>query len=105
MADTYLSAVLGLVRTKPGRHTPLGQEQVTALSSAENLPDIPADAAWAVIIPEGNDVRWRDDGTDPTDSIGMPLSISQPLTYSGDLEAIKFIQQGAGAKLNVAYYR
>jgi len=49
-------------------------------------------------------VRWRDDDTAPTASVGMPLPIGVPLQYDGDLTKIRFIEQVAGAKLNISYY-
>jgi hypothetical protein len=49
-------------------------------------------------------VRWRDDGTDPTASVGMPLAAGVPFAYDGDLTRIRFIQQSASAVLNVSYY-
>jgi hypothetical protein len=49
-------------------------------------------------------VRWRDDGTNPTSAVGMPVPISTVLSYDGDLQRIRFIEQAASAKLNVSYY-
>jgi hypothetical protein len=49
-------------------------------------------------------VRWRDDKTSPTASIGMPLAVGIPLQYDGDLTNIQFIEQVGGAKLNISYY-
>jgi hypothetical protein len=49
-------------------------------------------------------VRWRDDGTDPTTTVGMNLAAGASLDYEGQLAAIKFIEVTASAKLNVAYF-
>ena len=49
-------------------------------------------------------MRWRDDGVDPTASVGMLLVAGTPLQYDGDLSRIKFIETTASAKLNVSYY-
>lgn len=81
----------------------LGYQQITSLSSATNLT-VPAGATLAVIVPESFAVRWRDDGTAPTGSVGMPLAIATVLSYDGDLRRVQFIEQSAGAKLNVSYY-
>ena len=59
---------------------------------------------FALIIAESKDVRWRDDGTDPTASVGMPLAVGVPLQYDGDLTRIKFIETAASAKINISYY-
>ena len=62
-------------------------------------------ASYAVIQAEDQNVRWRDDGTDPTTSVGMVLAIGQQFAYYGDLSAIKFLEETATAKLNVSYYK
>lgn len=90
----------------------MGYQQITSLSSAASLtvPSvIPstgeiASPTRAVIICETQAVRWRDDGTAPTSSVGMPLAVGQPLSYDGNLKKIQFIEQTASAKLNVTYY-
>jgi len=34
----------------------------------------------------------------------MPLAAGVTLQYDGDIARIRFIQQSAGAKLNISYY-
>jgi hypothetical protein len=68
------------------------------------LSNIPQGATLALIVPETQGVRWRDDGTDPTASVGMPVAAGSYLSYDGDLNRIKFIEQTASAKINVSYY-
>ncbi|UCH46493.1 MAG: hypothetical protein JSU95_10195 [Betaproteobacteria bacterium] len=58
----------------------------------------------AVIVAEGQSVRWRDDGIAPTATVGMPLAVGATLNYDGDLNKIKFIETAASAKINVSYY-
>lgn len=91
--------------------TRLGYQQITSLSSATSLtvPSVDKNGlncrpAIAIITPEGEDVRWRDDGVDPTASVGMPLAAGVTLQYDGDLTLIKFIEQNGGAKINISYY-
>ena len=85
--------------------TPINYEQITSLSAAKGLTAATYDGAtYAVIQAETQDVRWRDDGTAPTTSVGMLLSAGQQIAYYGDLSAIKFIEVTASAKLNVSYY-
>lgn len=81
----------------------LGYEQITSLSAAASLT-IPTGATMALITPETEGVRWRDDGTDPTASVGMPIAAGAYFTYDGDLKSIRFIEQTASAKINVSYY-
>lgn len=91
--------------------TRLGYQQITDLSSAVGLT-VPArdvngllcTPTIALITPETQGVRWRDDGVAPTASVGMPLAAGVTLQYDGDLSRIQFIQQTASAKLNITYY-
>jgi hypothetical protein len=91
--------------------TCMGYQQITSLSSATNLTipqrtpnGLNAKPVFALIVAEGQAVRWRDDGTSPSASVGMPLAVGIPLQYDGDLTNIKFIEQVGGAKLNISYY-
>lgn len=81
----------------------LGYQQITSLSSAAGLTP-PQGATLALIVPESQNVRWRDDGTNPTASVGMPIFVGASLSYDGDFNKIKFIEEAASAKLNVSYY-
>lgn len=89
----------------------LGYEQITSLSSSAALTVPVVDAnglsvkpTIAIITPEVAGVRWRDDGTAPTATVGMPLASGVTLQYDGDLTQIRFIQQTAGAIINISYY-
>lgn len=90
--------------SSPYTFTPLGYQQITAVSGTTALTP-PAGATIAFITVEGAAARYRDDGAAPTATVGMPLAVGQPLVYSGSLSAIKFIQQSAGAILDVSYYK
>jgi|TARA_R110000868_G_scaffold349812_1_gene611133 hypothetical protein len=81
----------------------LGYQQITSLSSAQSLT-VPVGATMALIVPETQAVRWRDDRTAPTASVGMPVAVGESLNYDGDLKSIRFIEQTASAKINVSYY-
>jgi hypothetical protein len=84
-----------------------GYQQLTVSSTAVS-PTLPtgAQVQLMVIVGETANVRWRDDGTSPTASVGMPLLADQPaLAFNGDIARVKFIRQGAtDATLNIAYY-
>lgn len=85
--------------------SPLGYEQVTSLSSAAALAAVPAGAAVALIQAESQNVRWRDDGTNPTTTVGSILPAGSTLQYdAGSFARLKFIEVAASAKLNVSYY-
>jgi hypothetical protein len=89
----------------------IGYQQITSLSSAQNLtvPDLDLTGlnqkpTFALITPETQGVRWRDDGIAPTATVGMPLAAGVTLQYDGNLKNIRFIEQAGSAKLNISYY-
>lgn len=87
------------------RIAPLGYEQITSLTAAKSLT-VPSGANFAIITVSTAAVRWRDDGTAPTASLGMPLATNdEPMEYSGTLTAIQFIAQSGNPVLDVSYYR
>lgn len=88
----------------------LGYQQITP-NTATSLTVPSVDRAgnkvqptMAIITPEAQNCRWRDDGTAPTASVGMPIYVGTTFMYDGDLTAIKFINMVSGGKVNVAYY-
>jgi len=87
---------------------PLGYQQITSLSSSTGLT-IPSDdtkqpAEKAIISPESQSVRWRDDGTAPTATVGYLLTAGSELEYEGPLDRLRFIETASSAKLNICYY-
>ena len=89
----------------------LGYQQITSLGSAtkltvpqKDLNGLAGSPRIAIITPETQAVRWRDDGVAPTATVGMPLAAGVTLQYDGDLTKIQFIEQNSGAKLNITYY-
>lgn len=80
-----------------------GYQQITSLSSA-TLLTVPAGSTLAVIEAESQAVRWRDDGTNPTSSVGHVLNPGDVYVYRGNLGGIKFIEVTTSAKLSVSYY-
>ena len=90
---------------RPGLGKPLGFQQITSLSSATGLTLPSSDARVAIIRCTTQNVRWRDDGTNPTASVGIPmLPGDMPIAFDGDLNTIKFIEETSGGILNVSYY-
>ncbi len=84
----------------------LGYQQLTGISTSTALT-VPTRADKALISCDqaaGVNVRWRDDGTAPTASIGMELVAGASMMYVGDLGALRVIQVSSGAILNVSYY-
>lgn len=81
----------------------LGYQRITSLSAATSLT-VPTGATMAVIVCETQAIRWRDDGTDPTATVGMPLPTGSYLSYDGDLRRFRAIEQTASAVLHISYY-
>jgi len=99
--------------------TPRGNEQIDisggAIHTLANIPDLPEDVdILAIIQCQDGEVRYLDDGTDPTATIGFVLFNPIPLEYQvRNLKdvALKFIQPAAvadyivpGTIINVLYY-
>ena len=84
--------------------TPLGFAGVLGVVGVVKLPSTPVSAAYAYIQADGGDLRWRDDGTDPTSSVGMLIMDGEDLWYTGDLHTIRFIAVTT-ANLHVSYYK
>lgn len=88
---------------------PLGYQQITSLVAPVSLT-VPGSATGtmpariAVIQCEAQPVRWRDDGVVPNSTTGMRLLVGDELRYDGDLKNIRFIEETAGAILNISYY-
>ena len=85
-------------------HPSIGYQQITSLASATNLtvPTTGGQVAWALICAETAGVRWRDDGTAPTASVGQPLAAGQCFQYAGPLLTIQFIAQTGSPVLDIS---
>lgn len=115
-----------MLRVGPGNWHPLGHQQITTGFNAAQGLTVPAGANLAIIQINANNlagIRWRDDGTDPTDAVGQRLAnatqtavasgdatiaANAQLIYHGDLSAFVFIQDaifGAPDTVDIAYYR
>lgn len=89
--------------TVDGKLVPLGYEQNTSLATVQGLKP-PNGARVALIQGLSQNVRWRDDSTDPDATTGMQLIATRDFLYTGDLAKIKFIEEAASAELNITYY-
>lgn len=95
-----------MAQTAPfqGTRPALGYQQITSLSASTAL-DIPAGTALILVTPQTQAVRWRDDGTAPTATVGYPLAAGSELRYDArSMAALRFIEQTASAAINVVYY-
>ena len=79
----------------------------STLASATGLT-VPTGAAIAEICVETAGVRYRDDGTAPTATVGIPVvaTSSAPacFQYAGPLSAIQFILISGSPTMDISYY-
>lgn len=87
---------------------PLGYCQLTSVSSSTLVSScsggIPALTGWAVLCIDTAAIRWRDDGTAPTASVGMPVAAGQCFYYSGTVAALRVIAQSGSPVVNISFY-
>lgn len=81
-----------------GYRRPLGYQQLTnavlQASVGLTIPTLPAGSpgpGFLVIQCQAGAVRWRDDGSAPTSTVGMLIQSGGELTYVGEVRAIRFI--------------
>jgi hypothetical protein len=101
LASSFVHAQTPMVRLAP-----LGYQQLTS-TGLINLT-VPTGATVALITVETTSVRWRDDGTAPTASVGNLLGVTGaglPFTYTGNLSVLQFIPTASTSIVNVTYYR
>lgn len=83
-----------------------GYQQLTVSTSAVALT-VPAGALYAVAILEiTNGIRYRDDGTNPTATVGMPIAGGGWFPICAlQLAPMRLIRSGAAdAVVNISYY-
>ena len=98
----------GTVYTKPAPLVSAGAGQfglsVASTGSAVSLT-VPVGATSAQITVSGANIRYADDGSTPSTSVGMPVYQASSWFYSGPLSAIKFYAQSGTATLDVLFYK
>lgn len=82
---------------------PLGYEKVP-VSTGAATGITPPDGALIAAIQPAVDIRWRDDGTDPTATTGMRAGAYSELTYDGNFLALRLIAVSAGGEIDISYY-
>lgn len=83
---------------------PYGYVQA-AVTTVQSLPaTIPAGATYAVIVATTNGFRYRDDGTDPDATHGIPVAAGASITYDGPLAKLRVVSQTGTSTLDIAYY-
>jgi len=86
--------------------TAQGYEQIQLNSGTPVALSPPADAQLAIINAELNTIRFRDDGTPPTTTVGQPIVKFTTLQYNvRNLANCLLIESSDGSAIaNVSYY-
>lgn len=91
------------------RFSPIGTMQLTGsvgvlvLTTGSIGAISGADAA--VIAVSGNDVRYRDDGGQPSSSFGVLLKANTTFDFSGNFTNLQFATVGGAATVDIATYK
>jgi len=93
-----------------GTLVPMGFEEITVSSTAvgftpSKIQTATATAVYAYWYVDTNAVRWREDGVDPTATVGIPAAASTYGQTCGILAVrqMRFIRQSADATIRVAF--
>ncbi len=88
-----------------------GYVQVLNLSATTPMalgPLMPAMSPRLILIKvEGQSIRFRDDGTAPTATVGYPVAAGEEFSYTGvpsNQQNLSIIGQTAGATVNILFY-
>lgn len=99
-------------------YTPVGFYQVTVTSTARALEFLIDAASTGAVVPTQSrrvliqaqaSIRYRDDGTHPTASVGHWIysdgTVPTSLLYEGDLDTIELIRVGSSnVTVNLTFY-
>jgi hypothetical protein len=94
-------------RTNTDYIMPLGYCQLsvtTVVGISTCSGGIPARTVWAVLCAETANIRWRDDGTNATTSVGMPLNAGSCMYYSGTMSALTVVAVSGSPVLDICFY-
>jgi hypothetical protein len=90
----------------PYAYTPLGLATLTVDANTAQPLAPPAGATIVQISISGNDVNYRDDGTNPTSSVGIPASAGNEFfLIRTNLANVLFIAQTGTSTLTLSYYK
>ena len=94
-------------RVKEFENDPVGYEQLTVADSAVGLALIPLNANRATIVVEDATIRWRIDGTNPTNTVGTKSFVNSTIVLESRAQINKFKAirtVSTSSKLSVNYY-
>ncbi len=83
--------------------TPMGHEQLAPTTSTALT--VPTGARFALMSASVQGIRFTDDGTVPTLTVGVVIPVgAAPLWYAGELGNLLFFNDVADGLLDVLYY-
>ncbi|WP_422001760.1 hypothetical protein [Reyranella sp.] len=82
-----------------------GKDQLTALSTVKSLSP-PANARWAILVPESQAIRISLAGGSPgtPTAADMLIAVGQPVEITTSLADVRVLEAAASAKVNVWYF-
>ena len=108
MADNKIHIIPGRgPKKEPESDKPVGFEQLTVSSTAVGLASIPANANKVIATVEDATLRYRDDGTNPTSTVGLKVFTAGTIILNSrdSLDNFKAIRTGGtNSELNISYY-
>jgi hypothetical protein len=91
------------------RAVPLGYCQLAAISVATALSacsgGIPAGATAMAFQVTTTSARYRDDGTNPTAALGLPVATGITVFYAGTLSKFAIIPTAATSTIDILFYQ
>ena len=86
--------------------SPVAGFQTLTVSSTAVALTVPATARLAVLTILADNIRYRDDGTNPTATVGMLVVAGSDIVVCGgpSLGAFRMIRQTTDATVSVSYY-
>lgn len=87
---------------QPGK-TPLGYQRLISITASTALT-VPDGTTEVRLQAETKPIRWRDDGSPPTASVGSYIPAGKSIKYLGDASAIRVFGEDSTAILHVSYY-
>jgi hypothetical protein len=108
MRPVAAAAFFSLVSPACGQivgHTSTGATQSITLTGTATGLTIPSGTVFVVVCVETAAARFRDDGSAPSASTGIPLAVGTCATLSASLNQLQFIAQSGSPLLTASYYR
>ena len=77
----------------------------TATFGGQPGAGIPPGTTHILIQPAAQAIRFRDDGTAPTTTVGYPIAVGTEFIYAGSaMSQLRLISQAAGAVVNLVAF-